>query len=395
MSVRTRLTLVYGALFLVSGIALLGVNYLLVDRATANETVTLVRPDGSSVSAIVGTSPGSRPEPAGEDGTSGAEPAGIPDPATMRRLAEEQHAAHMQALLVQSGIALLIMTVASVVLGWIVAHRALRPLRIITATTRRITSHNLGERLALDGPADEVKELADTVDDLLARLDSAFQAQRRFVANASHELRTPLARQRTIAQVALDDPDATADELRAAHERVLASGAQQERLIDTLLTLARGQNGGAGQEEFDLAAVARDAVAASADDARDAGVSVEPGLGGAAVRGDAKLVERMVVNLLDNAIRHNRRGGTVRVVTETRDGHPVLAVENTGPEIPPGEVDRLFEPFHRLDAGRTGAGREGHGLGLSIVRAVADAHGAAVEAVAPPAGGLAIEVRFP
>jgi signal transduction histidine kinase len=252
----------------------------------------------------------------------------------------------------------------------------------------------LHERIAMGGPNDELKELGDTFDDLLARLERAFQAQRQFVANASHELRTPLARQRTVAQVALADPGASVDSLRAAHERVLASGAEQERLIDALLTLARGQAGPRASEPFDLASVTSDVVLTRRDEAERHGLAVRQTLSAAAAQGDRRLVERLIANLLDNAIAHNQPGGQVEVVVGTRLGHAVVSVSNSGPVVPASEVERLLQPFQRNGPERTGHGR-GVGLGLSIVDAIAEAHGATLEVHPHAQGGLAVEVAFP
>jgi signal transduction histidine kinase len=297
-------------------------------------------------------------------------------------------------LLIVSGIALAIMTVVSILLGWLVAGRVLRPLRTITATTRDISASNLHERLDLRGPDDELKELGDTIDGLLERLDSAFRSQRQFVANASHELRTPLARQRTLAQVALSDPDACADSLRAAHERILASGEQQEQLIDALLTLSRAQSAAVLPRVVDLAAVAGELVAVRRSEAEACGVRVVPSFEPALLSGDPRLVERLVANLIDNAIRHNTEGGTVWVRTGRRSGCAWLGVSNDGPVVRPDQIERLYEPFERLGAERTAWG-EGFGLGLCIVGAVAAAHDATLRTAARPTGGLSIEVRFP
>ncbi len=229
---------------------------------------------------------------------------------------------------------------------------------------------------------------------MLARLESSFESQRRFVANASHELRTPLARQRAIAQVALSDPGATLDSLRAAHERVLVAGAQQERLIDALLTLARGEAGPAGQEALDLAAIARAWLSRPPSEVEALGLHLERSLAPAPLVGDPRLVERLVANLVDNAARYNVPGGTLRVSTATRLGRAVLTVENGGPVVPPSELQRLFQPFQRMVPDRTGHG-DGVGLGLSIVQAIAAAHGAAVTATSRNEGGLRVEVGFP
>jgi signal transduction histidine kinase len=224
-------------------------------------------------------------------------------------------------------------------------------------------------------------------------LESAFEAQRRFVAHASHELRTPLTLERALLEVILGDPDATTESFRSTCEEVLAVGEQQERLIETLIVLARSQRGLDRREPFDLSAIARDVLEARRPAAERRGLHVDAGLSDAPTSGDPSLVERLVANLVDNAVRHNVAGGQVQIVTGVSAGHPTLFVANSGPVVPPAEVDRLFQPFQRLAAARTGHS-DGHGLGLSIVHAVATAHGAVVAASAQPAGGLAIEVRF-
>ena len=335
--------------------------------------------------------PGEQFEVPGPDGLTPEE--GYLSPEQVQELASQQHAAQMRELLVQSGIALGVMAVVSMMLGWIVAGLVLRPLRTITATARGISATNLHQRLALEGPDDELKELGDTFDGLLERLEASFRAQRQFVANASHELRTPLARQRTLAQVALADPDASVESLRAAHERVLASGTQQERLIEALLTLARGQTGLERREPFDLAVVTGQVLQARSD-ADHRAVEVHEELAPAPVLGDPRLLERLVANLVDNAIRYNVPHGKIHVTTQTRSGHAVVSVTNTGPVVPATAVERLFQLFQRLGADRTSRG-DGVGLGLSIVQAIADAHGATVTAHPQPGGGIEVEVSFP
>ena len=275
-------------------------------------------------------------------------------------------------------------------LGWIVAGRALQPLRTITATARDISANNLHRRLALDGPDDELRQLGSTFDALLERLEGAFAAQRQFAANVSHELRTPLTFERTLLEVALADPDASAADLRAACERVLRSGQHQERLIDALLMLSRSQRGLDCHEPVYLAAIAAH-VLASTD---TGGLAVEQSLAHAQAEGDPRLVERLVANLVSNAVRHNEPGGALMVATDTVRGHGILRVSNGGAPIAPEDVERLFEPFERLDGARASVG-DSLGLGLSIVRAIADAHGATIDTALPSGGGLSIEVSFP
>jgi signal transduction histidine kinase len=282
-------------------------------------------------------------------------------------------------------------------LGWLMAGRVLSPLRTITAAARRISARSLHQRIGMTGPDDELKELGDTFDQLLGRLDASFHAQRQFVANASHELRTPLARQRTLLEVALRDRQATIATLRMACERALAAGEQQDRLIAAMLTLARGERGLDKFESFDLGAITASVLAAQHDDASARGLAVKADIETASAMGDPRLAEPLVANLVDNAIRYNADGGRVEIAVGHRDGRPFLAVSNTGPVIPPDQLGRLFQPFQRLDPARTSfeAGTGGLGLGLAIVGAIAAAHGAELRAVTRAAGGLAVEVVFP
>ena len=226
------------------------------------------------------------------------------------------------------------MVVVSTLFGWVVAGKVLRPLRALSSSAQNVSATNLQSRLPLDGPDDELKELCTTFNQLLDRLERSFESQRGFVANASHELRTPLTRQRAIAQVALSDPDATADSLRAARERVLAAGAQQERLLDALLTLARGEAGSGRQEALDLAAVVRSVLGQPPGEVAAFALRLEPSLAPSPLVGDPHLVERMVANLVNNAARYNVPGGTIRVSAMTMAGRAVLSVENTGPQVP-------------------------------------------------------------
>jgi signal transduction histidine kinase len=394
-TVRLRLTLLYGGLFLVCGITLLAVTYLLVVHATSG---IIFR--GENMTAVIDTGPSrSKPSGAASVGTSSIEGSGtapILAPEVAARLAKAQHAAELHQLLLQSGIALAVVTIIALGLGWMVAGRALRKLRAITTAVQQISATNLHERLALTGPDDELKELGDTFDALVGRLEASFAAQRRFVANASHELRTPLARQRTVGQVALADPDASIESLQAAHERVLAAGAQQEQLIEALLTLARGQAGVDRNEPFDLATLAERVVASRRAEAQYRDIAVYVDVEPAPGSGDPRLVERLVTNLVDNALRHNIVGGCVVVRTTGAADDAVLSVANTGPVVPADALDGLFQPFRRMDADRTGRGLgHGLGLGLSIVQAVADAHNARVDTRAQTHGGLRVEVRFP
>jgi signal transduction histidine kinase len=434
-TVRLRLTMLYGVVFLISGAALLATTYFLVEAATGNAFIEHTK-NGVTIAGYqigspprIGTSPdmktsgkpnsitGAYLHEAVGHAANGVAGSGLTEgpvlahgKATRKQIADAQkqvarqqaefetfaHAyqsSELHQLLVESGIGLGIMALLSVALGWLMAGRVLRPLRTITATTRNISASNLHERLDLEGPDDELKELGETIDGLLERLDASFRSQRQFVANASHELRTPLARQRTLAQVALSDPEADADSLRAAHERILASGEQQEQLIDALLTLSRAQSSVVSMRATDLADLVHDLVVLREAPAAALDVRIVATLGPATIECDPRLVERLVANLLDNALLHNVEGGTVTVRTGRCPRGAWLVVENDGPVVDPDEIDRLYEPFERLGAERTARG-EGFGLGLCIVRAVATAHGADMRTVARPAGGLGIEVQF-
>jgi signal transduction histidine kinase len=296
-------------------------------------------------------------------------------------------------LLIASAVAAAVFVVAAAALGWLLADRVLRPLRTITGAARRISASSLHERLAPAGPDDELKELADTLNNLLARLEASFDAQRRFAANASHELRTPLTRERTLLQVTLADPAATTETWQAISRELLASNAEQERLIEALLTLASSEAGPGDRELVDLAAITSAALAAADPEITRLGLHVDAVMQPAALDGDPLLVQQLTANLIGNAVRHNVPGGDVQVAVGTSDGHAVLSVTNSGQVIPPTEVDRLFQPFHRLGPRR--ARRDGgHGLGLSIVRAIATAHAATIDAHAQPSGGLAVVVTF-
>jgi signal transduction histidine kinase len=300
---------------------------------------------------------------------------------------------NLDQVLIYSGIALAIMIPVSIVLGWLMADRALRPLRTITTAARAISDRNLSERLNLGESYREFAELGETLDDLFGRLESAFESQRHFVANASHELRTPLAAERTLIQVALADPDATADELRSTCLQLLALGEQQERLIEALLTLAGSQRGLEGAEPVDLARLAREVIGARGQEAAARGITIQAELGPAVTAGDPRLAGILVANLVDNALRHNVAAGWIEVVTATAGGSARLSVSNSGPVIPPGEIDRLFQPFQQLGSERM-RHADGHGLGLAIVEAIARTHRAAIEPAARPGGGLDITVAF-
>ena len=368
-TVRLRLTLLYGGLFLGSGVILLVLSYELMAHEFLRNVVSGVAITGSGI------------ERTSQSG------ANLP----ALRQAEVLH-----DFALGSGIALAAMAIASIWLGWLMAGRVLRPLRTMTAATRRISEANLHERLALAGPGDELRDLGDTIDGLLARLESAFDAQRRFVANASHELRTPLTVERVLLETALADPHASAGSLRATCEELLATSQQQEQIIQALLTLARSQRGLEHRESFDLAAVAGEVLSLRAGQAERAGLHVDATLAAAVSIGDPHLAQRLVANLIDNALRYNVANGRINVATRMRNGQCVIRIANSGPVIPPEELERLFQPFQRGGLDRTARPDDtGLGLGLSIVEAIAAAHGAMVRGTTRPGGGLDIEVAFP
>ena len=427
---RLRLTALYGGLFLVSGVALLASTYILFEHATRYKTPHLPKvPHAPAIQ--ISKQP---PTPAFAQALpqlteverrlyKAQHPFG-PGPLTGPRgqlLLRDRHqltqavhqlarAVHQLAqvgpaqaaqragdshqLLVNSGIALAIVALLAILAGWLVAGRMLRPIRTITRTAQRISSTNLHERLALDGPNDEFKELGDTLDGLFTRLEAAFEAQRHFVANASHELRTPLTAERALLQVALDDPDTTTAAWRSTAEQVLASNADHARLIEALLALASSQSELNGHDPVDLAITVTATLADLRPEIDRLGIHVEKATTPAPLAGDTLLVQRLVANLLANAVRHNTVGGRVEVVTAVKEGQAWLSVTNTGPLIPASEVERLFQPFQRLDPRRTHH-KNRHGLGLSIVEAIANAHHAQLTAQARPNGGLTVEVSFP
>jgi signal transduction histidine kinase len=355
-SARMRLTLVYVGMFLVLGTALTVAILLLAHAGTS------VRVAG--------------PVPRGTGLPNGQSSVVLHAPAEVNRF------------LGLSWLVLAVAAIAAGVLGWLASARILRPLREMAATAQTISAGNLHERLALRGPNDEIKRLGDTLDDLFERLEASFEAQRRFVANASHELRTPLTVERALLQVALADPDASAEKLRATCEELLVSGRENERLIEALLTLASSERGLERRERLDLAELAARAL-------DRAGLQIErSGLRPARVTGDPALLERLIANLIDNAVSHNDDRGEVMVRTAQEGGRSLIWVTNSGPPIPVEEIDRLFEPFERLDDGRAAAADGHHGLGLSIVRAIASAHGATITADPLAAGGLAVIVSF-
>ncbi|GID30457.1 sensor histidine kinase [Paractinoplanes brasiliensis] len=379
-TVRLRLTALYGGLFLLAGAALLTITYLLLGQALARQPISAATISVPATGTEASSVPARAAVPADDKTALLTQGELVSRYDLAVRLQQDFRSATMMSLLQQGVLALGGVGVAGVLAAWFAAGRTLRPLNEITATARRVADRNLHQRIGMTGPKDELRRLADTFDDMLARLDAAFETQRRFAANASHELRTPLAINRTLIEVALSHPDPSAD-VRRLGETLLVINARHERLIDGLLLLARGDHSPAELVPVDLADVV--AHVASIHEVTD--VTTEP----APMRGDPILLERMVQNLVENAVAYNQPGGTVTVTC----GPGRMTVTNTGPVIAAYEIPRLFEPFQRL-TDRVGSAT-GTGLGLSIVRSVARAHGGAVTAEPGPEGGLTVTVDFP
>ncbi|WSD69473.1 HAMP domain-containing histidine kinase [Streptomyces sp. NBC_01591] len=369
--IRTRIALVYGGVFLILGTALLATVNLASRAGTDSQardiarTAAVVQP-GYAVNGPLVTRRSLGPP-------------------TVYDLTDHVSDAAGQQMLIWSVASLLVMTACAVAVGWWTAGRVLRPVHAMTAKARRLSEHNLHERIASSGPDDELKELGDTLDALLARLEKAFDSQRRFIANASHELRTPLATQRAAIQIGLDDP--SAEDLVRTRQTLLDNNRRSERLIEGLLVLARSERGLAEgeRETVDLAQVVAEEAA------RHPGVRADTHF--CTVRGNRMLLAQLVANLLVNAVTYNVPDGTVDVSLVTAGGGALLEVRNTGPVVDAADIPGLFEPFRRGE-GKDRMGR-GSGLGLSIVRSIAVAHGGTVTAVPGPGGGLAVTVRLP
>jgi signal transduction histidine kinase len=376
-TIRLKLTATYGLVFLITGAVLLTIGYALVRHNISSSQH--FRAELQKLGLVPPRSP--RPLLFAP----GSEASSVADAVRAQLVSDSLH-----RLVVEYTFALGVMTMIAVGTGWLLAGRALRPLREITATARRVSGENLGERIGLSGPADELKELADTFDGMLGRLDAAFASQRHFVANASHELRTPLAIMRTEVDVALADPDADKFELRSMGEAVRETIDRCERLIESLLVLARSEAAAGREEVVDLGALAADCITDLHGRADAAGVRIDAELEPACTRGDPNLLERMIANLIDNGIRHNEPDGHLQVNTRTHAGRIELTVANGGPVIDPVEAQSLSEPFRRL-----GRSFGGFGLGLSIVRSVAAAHHGTTEIKAPPTGGLEVLIVLP
>ena len=371
-TIRLRLTVLYGVVSVLSAAVLLAITIMLADGLTPRTT----------------------PVPGQAATTSGQQALAQALARIAQLQAQLRHVDPLHQLLVAAAAALAIMAGASIALGWVVAGRALRPLRAITTATQQISEEDLHRRLAMPGPRDELTNLADTIDGLLARLQAAFEGQQNFVANASHELRTPLAASRTMLEVALADPAASAAALRSACQDVLIEERHQERLIDALLTLARSQRGLDRRKPLDLGAITTDILRTREPDAASRDVTVSASIGSAPVLGDDGLLRQLAANLIDNALRHNVPHGTLSIhVTSDRD-HSTLKVANTGPVIAQDEIGRLLQPFQRLSSRRP-ADDDGLGLGLPIVAAITRAHHATLLVSPGDCGGLNIEASFP
>jgi signal transduction histidine kinase len=364
------LTILYGAAFFAAGALLLAVNYAFVRYNLQQQTPTLVLPEGVRI-----------PDEVISEITERA--------SDYQRTLQQKT---LDSLLRQSLIALIGVGAAALLLGYLVTERALAPLQDITAATRRVAGGKLTERIGLNGPDDEIKELADTFDVMVARLQQSFEAQQRFVAHASHELRTPLALNRTVLEVALADPGASGD-LRKLASELLEVNERNERLIEGLLILARSEHDLPERETVDLTAVCEHAVDDVSDESSRVGVRLRVQLEPLAVSGSALLLTQLVTNLLHNAVRYNVPHGVVDLSVVREGAQALLIVSNTGPVVPQEEIPRLFEPFQSLSGARIrGAGT---GLGLSIVRAIATTHGGGVTAQGHDGGGLTVVVSLP
>jgi signal transduction histidine kinase len=379
-TIRVRLTAFYSGLFLLAGALLLVVTALLVAQRLENVEVPF-KPD---VNLVEGRDKKEMTPEQLADLTAEKDKYVTAYAEAQRKFRSET----MSTLVTRGSIALGGVGLIAVWLGWVIAGRALRPVKRITEIAKRVADRSLHERIAMTGPQDELRELADTFDAMLERLDRSFDGQRRFVGNASHELRTPLAINRTLLEVALGRPDICQNMLQLSQTLLVVNG-RNERLIEGLLTLARSEAGPGATERVDLAEVAEHAVASVDTGA----VDVRSTLDMAATSGDPVMLERLAFNLVQNAVRYNTDGGWVTVHTHNGASTVKLIVSNTGPVIPGYEIPRLFEPFRRM-TDRVGSSN-GTGLGLSIVQSVAHAHGGTVKATPRDGGGLTVQVTLP
>ena len=382
LSARSRLTLLYASLFAVGGTALVLITYLLVAHTLHSTATATITPAIQPVIEKCIVAAQTRGGAGALDQCAALYARGVKTGAATQRRTALAH------LLTYSSLSLVGAALLAAIAGWIAAGRILRPVHRLTAAARTASEQNLSQRIALQGPRDELRELADTFDTMLGRLDRAFTSQRQFIANASHELRTPLTLMRTAMDVVLARPEPTREELVSMAAEVRQAVDHSERLIGVLLVLARNDQARTLTEPLDLAAVAEDALEGRIAD----GITMTTTLDDAPVTGDGVLLERLVANLLDNAERYNVAGGTVAISTTTHDATSVLRVVNTGAIVPADMVERLFLPFTRLDD-RTR--HDGFGLGLALVSSIATVHNGTVHATAPSTGGLDITVSFP
>ncbi|MFE0629018.1 sensor histidine kinase [Streptomyces sp. NPDC058864] len=384
-TIRIRLALLYGGMFTIAGVLLLSIMYALSVQALqrGGEPLFTLLP-GSTVQLTSNMCPGL------ESGQSAAQANAV-----LGECMHRQRELALDDLLRRSLFALLGLSIIALAFGYATAGRVLSPLGQITRAARHVVAgSDLSRRIKMDGPDDELKELADTFDEMLERLERSFDAQRRFVSNASHELRTPLAITRTMLEVQLADPDASLD-LQQMGKTLLATNERSEQLVEGLLLLARSDNEIVDRKPVDLAEAAAQALEQTRSEAAAKGVALRSTLGTAVVQGSGVLLERIALNLVQNAVRHNvREDGWVEVTTGTRNGQAVLVVSNTGPVVPEYEIDNLFEPFRRLRQERTGSDK-GVGLGLSIARSVARAHRGRIVAEPRAGGGLVMRVTLP
>jgi signal transduction histidine kinase len=373
-ALRIRMALLYGGLVLLVGVSLLFISMVLLDRSVGRLPFFNTRGD-----VIITDSTGS---------STRVEPAEL---GAQARHDSRDYLLHTG--LIYFGIIVAIGASG----GYLLARQALRPIAKVTRTARQLSTETLDQRIGLGGPDDELRELADTFDEMLARLDAAFDGQRLFVANASHELRTPLSVIRTEIDVTLSDPEASNEELRRMGEVALAATDRAQRLVGSLLTLARLQSGGRGdlevREPVDLAGLIPPVLDSVETEAKDRSISIEVEAAAARMTGDPRLLERLIGNLVENSVRHNVTGGWIRITCGSADDRIWLHVANGGQVIPPGDVDLLFEPFRR--GGKVRTATRGSGLGLSIVRLIVEAHQGRLQAAAPPFGGLAIRIDLP
>ncbi|WP_024758526.1 sensor histidine kinase [Streptomyces exfoliatus] len=382
-TIRIRLTLLYGGMFLIAGILLLSIIYLFTAQTLSESAAQL--PFKIVKGEVLPTTSWCRLPNTGTGDQ-------FNDAVSVCLRYQSDRA--LEDLLRRSLFALLGLSIIAFAFGYAMAGRVLSPLGRITRTARQVAGSDLARRIELDGPDDELKELADTFDEMLERLERAFTAQQRFVANASHELRTPLAINRTLLEVHLSDPGAPV-ELQQLGKTLLATNERSEQLVEGLLLLARSDNQIIERKAVDLAEVASRAIDQTHAEATVKGVEVRGERAPAVVQGNGVLLERIALNLLQNAVRYNvPEGGWVEVTTDIQHGQAVLTVSNTGPVVPAYEIDNLFEPFRRLRQERTGSDK-GVGLGLSIARSVARAHGGRIIAEPREGGGLVMRVTLP